>query len=117
MMRVAVSPGCSGAPCRSWAVILFHDAFSGDDRQNLLAWAPPANVSFDVAEDAILRADPYGDRLNLVLLPRFWLTQVPYRRSPETRAEMADGPEGWIRWDLAELLDLQGAGPRRAPAK
>jgi hypothetical protein len=88
-------------------VLSIAEAVIGDKRlwERFLAWTPPANYSFDFAAAAIFHDDPGAGRLNLVLLTHFWLDQLGFRRSPALRAELGDGPEGLIRWDLAPVLD------------
>jgi hypothetical protein len=70
-----------------------------------LAWSQPENYSLAKAGDTIFQDELGTERLNLVMLTRFWLEQLGYRRRPETRAELGEGPQGLIRWEIAPLFD------------
>jgi hypothetical protein len=116
------------AEARRWTkeVLVIARAAIGDAKLwgRFLAWAQPVNFSLSKAGDTIFQDEIGTERLNIVMLTRFWLEQLRYRHTPEARAELGEGPQGLIRWELAPLLErtrqslenggvsLHGAGRR-----
>jgi len=70
-----------------------------------MAWAPPPGFDLDAVARTIFRDAPLGQRLSYGALTTHWLSQLPYRRSPEARQELGEGPLGLIRWDVPSLFE------------
>jgi hypothetical protein len=102
------SPGAEvRAEARRWTkeiVGMARAAVGGKAWERFLAWAPPAGFDLESATRAIFSDDPLEQRLVWGVLTRLWLSQLVYRRSPETRKELGAGPEGIVRWEIAPLF-------------
>jgi hypothetical protein len=73
-----------------------------------VSWTPP--LGFDAAHAWKVLGTTTGRHTNLVSLglaplTRYWASQLVYQRSPDAREELADGPAGLCRWNVAAILE------------
>jgi hypothetical protein len=96
------------AEAKRWTkeILAIAKAAIGDAKrwERFLAWSPAEGFDLERAASAIFTDDPFGARLTYGALTSHWLAQLAYRRSPGARQELAEGPQGLIRWDVAGLF-------------
>jgi hypothetical protein len=121
-----LTTGSASAEARRWTgeIVVMAQAAIADEKlwDRFTAWSPAPAFDLGKVANTVFSDDPFNVHLDHVTLTRHWLTHLTYRRSPSARAELADGPEGLIRWDVAGLFDrirrsVENGGVALRPAR
>jgi hypothetical protein len=72
--------------------------------ERLLGWSPPAGADVVYTSNAIFRDKTSPTNLDIRALARHYVSHLAFRRNPQLAQELDEGPDGLIRWDVADTF-------------